>query len=76
MWVFDVDWWMGLLPLFLEILVLFSVGLATIVTLEVFFDFGNSFELLNDLLVMAATLCSGPILEIFLKGFKYFGSST
>lgn len=68
--VFDGDWRMSQLPLFLEVLKLFPVGLASIMSFIVFFDLGDSFKLLDDLLVVASALGRGPIVEVLFKSFE------
>ena len=66
---------MAFLPFFFEILKLFAVGFPSIVSLIVFFDFGNCFKLLDDLLIVTPALCGASVMQIFFKGFKYFGCS-
>jgi hypothetical protein len=62
---------MRLLPLFLEVLELFPIDLPSILALIVLLDLGNRFELLNDLLVVAAALSSRPIVKVLLESLEY-----
>ena len=64
-----------LLPFNLEGFQLLAVGLASMLLLIVFPDFGNCLELLDDLLVVTPALGSSSVLEVFFEGFEYLGGS-
>ena len=68
--VLCVDWRMCLLPSSFEAFELLAVDLSAIVCFIVFFNFGNSFKLLDDLLVVTSALSSSPIMKILLEGFE------
>ena len=73
--VFHGDRRMGFFPSVFEDLEFPAVNLASILHLIVFLDLGNSFELLDDLLVVTSALSCCSIVEVFLEGFEDLGGS-
>lgn len=73
--IFCDDGGMGLLPAGFEFLEFLTEDLLSVLLLEVFSEFGNSFELHEDFLEMAAALGGSAALQVFLKGLEDFAGS-
>lgn len=66
---------MGFFPHGFEFFEFRTVNVFSVVRLVVFLDLGDSFELLNNLLVVASALGSSSVLEVLLEGLKDLADS-
>ena len=73
--VFAGDGRMSFFPGGFENLKLLGVVVFSEVAFVVAFDFGYSFELLDDFLVVAATLGSGAVMKVLFKSLKNLADS-